>query len=199
MLVSADEVARSLRGTAALLNRRAEGLDSFDMSEKGFWHSFGAIWLSLPAFVVGLAFERYRLGLLQPGASILDASWLTLVAGGGYVASFLALPATMIVIARRLDLGERYVPFVVVINWALAVALTIISVPAALLVIGWATPSPPTLYAAPAGVILLRLLWFATKASLGVSGGLAAGIVVLALALKTLIASTGGALAGSSV
>src|SRR3954453_2801168 len=197
MLVSADEVARSLRGTAALLNRRAEGLNSFDMSEKGFWHSFGAIWLSLPAFVVGLAFERYRLSL--PGASILDASWLTLVAGAGYVTSFLALPAAMIVIARRLGLGERYVPFVVVINWALAVALTIISVPAALLVIGWATPSLATLYAAPAGVILLRLLWFATKASLGVSGGLAAGIGVLALALKTLIASTGGALAGSSV
>ena len=130
------------------------------------------------------------------GASILDASWLTLVAAAGYVASFLALPATMIVIARRLGLGERYVPFVVVINWVLAVALTIISVPAALLVIGWATPSLAMLYTVAAGVIVLRLLWFATKASLGVSGGLAAGIVVLALTLNVLIAGTVDALAG---
>jgi hypothetical protein len=39
-------------------------------------------------------------------------------------------------------------------------------------------------------------LWFATKASLGVSGGLAAGIVVLALTLNVLIAGTVDALAG---
>ena len=31
-----------------LLNRRAEGLRAFDMSERGFWRSFAAIWLTLP-------------------------------------------------------------------------------------------------------------------------------------------------------
>ena len=196
MIVTADEVARSLRGTMALLNRQAEGLKLFDISERGFWRSFGALCISLPAFIVGLAFERHRLGLLEPGAPILDASWLALVVGAGYVGSFLALPAVMIVVVRRLDLGERYVPFVVVINWAFAVALMIISVPAALFVLGWATPSLAVLYTIAASVIVARLLWFATKASLGVSGGLAAGIVVLALGLNILIAGTVDALAG---
>lgn len=197
MIVPADEVAHSLRGTFALLNRRAEGLRSFDMSERGFWHSFGAIWLSVPAFVVGLAFERHRLGLLQPGASIFDASWLTLVVGAGYVASFLSLPAAMILLAPRLGLADRTVPFVIVINWAFAVAMTIISVPAALLLVGWATPSLAVLYAVGFSAIVWRLLWFATKASLGVSGSLAAAIVLLALGLDVLIAQAVDALAGA--
>ena len=71
MIVTADEVNRSFRGTLDLLNSRAEGLQSFDMSERGFWHSFAAIWLTLPAYVVSLAFERLRLGLLQPDRSAL--------------------------------------------------------------------------------------------------------------------------------
>ncbi|HEX8168000.1 MAG TPA: hypothetical protein VF601_19705 [Beijerinckiaceae bacterium] len=196
MIVTAEDVVRSLRGTAALLNRRSEGLKSFDMTEKGFWHSFGAIWLALPAFVVVLAFERHRLGLLGPGAAILDASWVTAVVAAGYVASFLVLPVGMIGIARRLGLGPRYVPFVIVTNWSLAVGLTFLSVPAALLLVGWATPSLAVLYALAFGAIAVHLLWFGTKAALGVSGGLAAAIVVLALALDVLIAGTVDSLAG---
>ena len=196
MIVTADDVVRSLRGTVALLNRRPDGLKSFDMTEKGFWHSFGAIWLALPAFVVVLAFERHRLGLLGPDATILDASWITAVVATGYVACFLVLPLGMIGVARRLDLGSRYVPFVIVTNWALAVGLTILSVPAALLLLGWATPSLAVLYVLAFGAIVVRLLWLATKATLGVSGGLAAMIVVMALAFDLLIAGTVDSLAG---
>ena len=196
MIVTADDVVRSLRGTVALLNRRPDGLKSFDMTEKGFWHSFGAIWLALPAFVVVLAFERHRLGLLGPGAAVLDASPVTLAVAAGYIATFLVLPLGMIGIARRLGLGPRYVPFVIVTNWALAVGLTILSVPAALLLLGWATPSLAILYALAFGTIVVRLLWFATKAALGVSGGLAAVIVTLALALDLLIVGTVDSLAG---
>ena len=76
MIVTADDVTRSLRGTAALLNRRPDGLRSFDFSEAGFWHSFGAIVLTLPAFVVTLALERRRLGLALPGRSLVDDNGL---------------------------------------------------------------------------------------------------------------------------
>jgi len=196
MIVTADDVTRSLRGTMALLNRRPEGVDAFDLTEKGFWHSFGAIWLALPAFVVGLAFERHRLGLLEPGASLFDAGSVTVVFAVGYLATFLALPLSMIAVVRRLDLGRRYVPFVIVTNWALAVGLTILSVPAALLLLGWATPSLAVLYAIAFGAIVVRLFWFAIKTTLQVSGGLAAAIVVMALALDMLIAGTVDSLAG---
>ena len=190
MRVWADEVRRSLGGTLALVNRRAEGLKAFDLSEHGFWRSFAAIGLTLPAFVVALAFERSRLGLLQPGEALVDASRLTLVVAAGHMASFLALPLVMIGVARRLGLGHGYVPFVVVTNWVLALGLTLLSVPAILLLIGWATPAHAVLFALGFGVIVLRTQWFAAKVTLGVSGRFAAAIVLLGMTLDLLIAGT---------
>ena len=194
MMVTADEVVRSLRGTVELLNRRAEGLKAFDMSEQGFWHSFAVIWLTLPAFVVALALERHRLGLLQPGESVVEIDWLTFVVAAGHVASFLTLPLGMIVVTRRLGLGERYVPFVVVTNWVLAVGVTTLSFPAAMMLLGLATPSLALLFTFAFSVILFRIHWFATKATLGVSGALAAVIVLFGLALNLAVAGTVDAL-----
>jgi hypothetical protein len=188
MLVTADEVVRSLRGTMRLLNRRMDGLNAFDMSERGFWHSFAAIWLTLPAFIVALALERQRLGRLGSGSPLLEIDWLTFVVAFGHVATFLALPLGMIAVTRRLGLGERYVPFVVVTNWILALALTALSLPAALLLLGWARPSHAVLFTLAFGVVIFRLQWFATKATLGVSGSLAAVIVLYGVALDLAIA-----------
>jgi hypothetical protein len=184
MIVTADEVTRSLRGTAALLNRRAEGLRAFDFSEAGFWHSFGAILLTLPAYVVTLALERRRLGLALPGRSLLDDGGLAALVAMAHLASFIALPLAMIAIARQLELRDRYVPFVIVTNWVSVVALTVLSVPAVLLLLGLATPGLSVLFTLGFGVILLRLQWFATKVALGVSNGLAAAIVVIGIGLN---------------
>src|SRR4051794_20675243 len=195
MMVSAEEGVRSLRGTLALLNRRAEGLKSFDLSERGFWRSFGAIWLTLPAFAVCLSFERYRLGIAGAGALLDDPTLLALV-GAGFVAAFLALPLAMIWLARRLGVSAGYAPFVIVSNWIVAVALTVLALPQALLMLGWATPALAVLYTIAFAVIVLRLEWFAAKATLGVSGRVAGAIVLVAIALHLTIAGTVGALAG---
>src|SRR5215217_4392192 len=98
MIVTADEVGRSLKGAVDLLNRRVEGLNAFNMSEQGFRRSFAAIWLTLPAYVVSLAFERLRLGL-APDGNLLDHAGLDLLVAAGHVASFVALPLAMVVIA----------------------------------------------------------------------------------------------------
>lgn len=187
MILTADEVSRSVRGTLDLLNRRAEGLRAFDMSEAGFWRSFGAIWLTLPVFVVELALERQRLGPLGPAAALLDMSRVTLAVAAGHVASFVALPLAMIWISRKLGLGRVYAPFVVVTNWIGAAGATLLSVPAILLLVGWATPSLAALFTFGFAVIVLRVQWFATKTTLGVSGGLAAAIVTLGVLLDALI------------
>ena len=46
------------------------------MSERGFWHSFAAILLTLPAYVVSLALERARFGVRFPaeGSSAICGS-----------------------------------------------------------------------------------------------------------------------------
>lgn len=187
MIVTAEEVGRSLRGTVALLNRRVDGLRAFDMSERGFWGSFGAILLTLPAFVVWLALERARTGHLGDGTPLIDLSWSTFVVLMGHVATFAALPLAMIVVVRRLGLGSRYVPFVIVTNWILVLKAAVLSVPWMLLLLGWATPDLATFFAIAFAIVILRVHWFATKLTLEVSGGLAAAVVALGILLNLLI------------
>jgi hypothetical protein len=196
MIVTADEVNRSFRGTLDFLNRRAEGLRAFDLNERGFWRSFAAIWLTLPAYVVSLAFERLRLGLLAPDKPLLSSVWLDLAVAFGHVASFLVLPLAMIVVTRRLNLTDRFVPFVIVTNWVSVIGLLLLSLPAVLLLAGWATPALATLFTLAFAIIVLRVQWFATMVTLGVSGGFALGVVGLGLVLNGLVGTLMRALTG---
>jgi hypothetical protein len=194
MIVTAEEVNRSLRGAVDLLNRRVEGLRAFDMSEAGFWRSFTAIWLTLPAYVVSLAFERRRLGLAGPG--LLDHVGLDLVVALGHVASFVALPLAMIVVARRLGLTRAYAPFVIVTNWINVGGLLVLSLPATLMLLGLAPPSLASLFALAFAIVVLRVQWFAAKATLSVSGSLAAAIVGLGILLNAGIGAAMHAVTG---
>lgn len=196
MIVTADEVNRSLKGSLDLLYSRSEGLKAFDMSERGFWRSFTAIGLALPAYIVSVALERLRLGVLQPDDPLLGSLSLDAVLAVGYLAGFLALPLAMIGIVRRLGLTDRYVPFVTVMNWISVIGLLTLSVPALLLLIGWATPALANLFAVAFAVLLLRMQWFATKATLGISGILAFGIVLLGLGLHVAVCLATHALVG---
>jgi len=193
MIVTADEVNRSFKGTLDLLNSRTEGLKAFDMSEHGFWRSFAAIWLTLPAYIVSVAFERLRLGMAQPNHSILDDLWLDFVVALGHVTSFVALPVAMIWVARAFRLTGGYVPFVIVTNWITVIGQLALAVPAMLLLLGWATPALASIFSLAFAVIILRLQWFGTKASLGLSSLPAFGIVLLGILLNSLI---GGAVRG---
>ncbi|MBA1158619.1 hypothetical protein [Microvirga mediterraneensis] len=187
MIVTAEEVNRSFRGTLDLLNSRSEGLKSFDMSERGFWRSFMAIWLTLPAYVVSLAFERLRLGLLQPDRPLLDSFWIDVVVALGHVAGFIALPLAMIWVARWFRLEKAYVPFVIVTNWISVIGMLLLSVPAMLMLLGWAPPGLASLFALAFAVIIVRMQWFATKETLKIASLPALGIVVLGILLNSVI------------
>jgi hypothetical protein len=187
VIVTADEVNRSFKGTVDLLNSRVEGLKAFDMSERGFWRSFMAIWLTLPAYIVSLAFERLRLGMLQPDRVLLDNVWVDLVVALGHLANFVTLPVAMIFVARRFRLTERYAPFVIVTNWITVIGLLVLSVPAMLVLLGWAPPPLASMFSLAFAIIILRLQWFATKATLSVGGLAAMGIVMLGIVLNSFV------------
>ncbi|MFE1601256.1 hypothetical protein [Methylobacterium sp. ID0610] len=179
MLVSADDITRSLRGTAGLLNHKPGALRCFDCSERGFWRSFGAIVLAAPAAVTALALERGPAAL--DGAPLLRADHVTLAVLGGVLACFLAVPVAMIGIARRLRLTAFYVPFVVVTNWILVVAFLALSVPGLLLALDLSTPGLAVLQAGAFTVVVLRVHATAVRETLGLSGP-AAALTTLACA-----------------
>jgi hypothetical protein len=189
MIVTAAEVNRSFKGTLELLHNRVEGLQAFDMSERGFWHSFEAILLTIPAYVVSLALERVRFGVRLPDNALFGSIWFDLMIALGHVTSFIALPIAMIWLSRALGLTSKYVPFVIVMNWISVAGMLIMSVPALLLLIGWAPPTLAGLFTLAFFVIVFRAQWFAAKVTLGVPSMLALAIVSLGLVLNVFIAA----------
>lgn len=182
-MLTADDVGRSLRGSAAFLNRRADGLDAFEISQAAFWRSFSAIVLTLPAYIVSLALAREALGLLGPGRTLFDDVALALVIGLGHLASFLALPLAMAFVIHRSELGPRYVPFVIVTNWVQAYASLALAIPGLLLLLGLETPQLTALFTLAVLAIALHTQWFATQAALGMSPQVTTAVTGLGLLL----------------
>ncbi|MGF3022187.1 hypothetical protein ACQVP2_05075 [Methylobacterium aquaticum] len=183
MFVSADEVTRSLRGTAGLIGRRPDALRHFDVSERGFWRSFGAIWLTAPAVTVALFLER------GAGAAPFQLDHITASVVAGLLAGFLAVPLAMIAVLRRLGRTRAYVPFVVVTNWCLAAGLLALTLPGCLLLLGLATPDLAALEASAFLVVVLWLHARAARAILGLPGPVA---VMVTLACFALVAGLAG-------
>ncbi|KMO18974.1 hypothetical protein [Methylobacterium indicum] len=177
MFLSADDVARSLRGTAGLMGRRPDALRHFDMSERGFWRSFGAVWLTAPALTVALALER------GTGTALFRLDHVTLAAIAGIAAGFLAVPLAMIAVLRRLGRTRVYVPFVVVTNWCLAAGLVVLTLPGSLLLLGLATPGLAELYAAAFVMVALWLHGRAARAILDLPGPAAALVTLVCFGL----------------
>ena len=189
MIVTADEVNRSFRGTLDLLNSRAEGLKSFDMSERGFWRSFTALWLTLPAYVVSLAFERLRPrpspARPLPARQCLgrhrrrfrSRGRLRRVAGGDDLDRAVVSAGEGLCALRHrdeLDLGDRHAG-------ALGARHA--------LLVGWAPPGLASLFSLAFAIIVVRLQWFATKSTLGLASLPALGIVVFGILLNAVVAS----------
>ncbi|MEX0407614.1 transporter [Aquibium sp. LZ166] len=127
---SVDEIITSLSGAWRMMNGRTEGLRMLDLSADGFWTSFFAIVIALPALFLGwvsvandiVAFDPEgagRLSLILRLALVDLAAWLLPLVG-------LAL------IARHVGIGDRYVHYVVASNWATAIIVWIMLPPALL-------------------------------------------------------------------
>jgi hypothetical protein len=196
MILDADEVVRSLRGTTALIQRRPEGIRDFDMSQRGFLRSFSAILLTLPAFVVLTQSMAHRAGV-DPQAVPFADPLLALPVAIAHVGMFLAAALMMIPVARRLGLTDRYVPFVVAANWAAAVKLTLYALPQLLLVIDWATPGLASLFTTAFAIIALNLLFVIARVTLQVGPWLAlciaGGLMILDAAIAKALALAVGA------
>jgi hypothetical protein len=72
----------------------------------------------------------------------------------------------------------------------------VLSLPAALLLLGLATAPLARLFTLAFAIVILRLQWFATKVTLNVSGSLAAAVVGLGILLDAGIGAALHALTG---
>ena len=65
--------------------------------------------------------------------------------------------------------------------------MLVLSVPAMLMLLGWAPPGLASLFSLAFAVIIVRLQWFATKETLGLASLPALGIVVLGIVLNSAV------------
>ena len=180
MGLAAENVLRSLRGSWRLMSEGAEALPELDLSRDGFWRSFIAFALMLPATVAMLAAVRLGFGLSN-AAGLFAAPGLAAAVAGALLLTILVVPAFLIALKPELAREARFTSFVIAWNWAGIVSASLMAVPAAVFEVGWSTPTLALVQSAFFAAIVLRLRYCVARAAFGPEGP--------AIALPLIIAS----------
>jgi hypothetical protein len=130
---SAEEIHQYLHGAWRMMLGKADGLRELDLSVDGFWNSFFAVVVALPALIVNWVTIADGYGDVATDFDDRFAIFIRL-AVIDLVAWLLPL-AGLAAIVRRFNLADRYVHYVVASNWATAIVAWLMVPPAALLLI----------------------------------------------------------------
>ena len=124
----AEEIQRRLAGAWRMMNGKEDGLRLLDLSADGFWNSFFAIVVALPALVVGWVTIAGELQAhsAEFGNRTFTLMRLALVDLGTWI-----LPLCLLALAARpAGIAGRFVHYVVASNWATAIFAWIMLPPA---------------------------------------------------------------------
>jgi hypothetical protein len=170
---------------------KADGLRLLDVSADGFWNSFFAIVVAVPAMVVD--WVGITNVVVDPDASGERVETLLSLAAVD-IASWIVPIIAFAIVAPRVGLGGRFVHFVVASNWGNAVVAWVL-LPAALvrLFLSLNDDTSKTVTLALYAVAAV-LTWRLTNAALGKGAavatavfiGMFAAMLVVQIALQTL-------------
>jgi hypothetical protein len=180
-----EDAAKSLKGAIDLMQRRAEGMANFNFTQTGLKRSFAAIPLAIPAFIALVAAHRAQEGLLTPGASLFADSGPVWRAAVEFACIWVAPLLVAFWVASLLNLRQRFAALVVAMNWTGVIAAAFLALPALLYALGFARESHAFVFGLAFLALVLHLQWFTAKHALGVSGGVAAIIVIGQLGLAS--------------
>jgi hypothetical protein len=128
-MLSADEIQTSLVGAWRLMMGKPDGFRLLDLSAEGFWNSFQAMLVAVPALILGWIGAANAIG--GPAAATGRFSTvvkLGLVDLGSWVLPLVALA----LVAQHAGIANRFVHYVVASNWASAIIAWLL-LPSALL------------------------------------------------------------------
>jgi hypothetical protein len=115
-----DEVARSLTGAWRVLLDKPDAAQFFDLSFDGFWRSFRAFVLMIPAY--GLAAATEYLGLTGSPSADVSGSAFVLAKAIASLLDWITFPILLALVAEQLGIARRYTSFIVVRNWGAVLA-----------------------------------------------------------------------------
>ena len=109
---SGENIQRNMTGAWQLLLGRPDGLRLLDISADGFWNSFFAMVVAVPALAVGWVAMANDAAAREMGSRLSILGRLALIDGLTWVLPLVALA----LIARLAGIADRYVPYVVASN-----------------------------------------------------------------------------------
>ncbi|MCT7373885.1 transporter [Chelativorans salis] len=181
---SGQEIQQYLTGILRVMMGRSDGLKLLDFSADGFWNSFFAIVIALPALVVGwVGIANDMAGLMTFGTrfSLLVRLFFTDI--GAWI-----LPLVMLAVAARpAGIADRFVHYVVVTNWANALFAWLLLPPALLRLFLPGAEDLTVLVSLALFLFTLVLSWRLTVAAIG--KGPAIGSAVFFAMLVTSVAA----------
>ncbi|MCB1490134.1 MAG: hypothetical protein KDJ88_22075 [Bauldia sp.] len=187
-MLDRDEIVRSLTGAWYLFFDRPDAMRYFDLSVEGFWRSFRAILLLLPAYVLSTLAERVITLANTPVGGEQDAAFFFLDSVVGLGLDWIALPILLALAARPLGIQRTYAAFIVARNWASVIALVPYGFIGLLVIAGIVDMEMANILMFVALVVVLRYNFLVARRALDVGIGFAIGIVILDLAVSLTIA-----------
>ncbi|MBL8577976.1 MAG: transporter [Mesorhizobium sp.] len=171
---SGEQIQQYLTGAWRMMLGKADGLKLLDLSADGFWNSFYAMLIALPALVVGWVGFANDLSALGDGfdgrlSIVLRLATIDLAA---WVAPLLVLAA----VARSAGIADRFVHLVVASNWASAVIAWIMLPPALIGLVMPAVRPLEDMLSLVFFVAAMVLTWRMTNAALGKGAGVASAV-----------------------
>lgn len=170
-----------------------DGLRVMDLTVDGFWNSFFAIIVALPALALSWIMAAARLSEYDsnPAERTSLVVRFAIVDLGSWILPLVALA----LVARRAKIADRFVHYVVATNWASVVIIWIMLVPQILHLIWPDAADAVTLAALVLFILTLFLLWRVTNIAIGkgpamgvaVFSGMFAGSLVVLFILQPLL------------
>jgi hypothetical protein len=180
-MITPGEVSRSIFGAWLLARFNASGITLFENTVEGFWRSFWAAAIVLPAYAI-LVTLRYS------GATIgVGAGTTFFVHSIAYVVDWMAFPFVMFYVAQMFDRGQWYCRYIAAHNWGTLLQITV------MLIVSLVTAGgliPPALgYWATAIVLVFILAYkgFIAHVALQATWGGAAAIVFMDFCLSLML------------
>lgn len=169
-----EDIQRHLLGAWRMMTGKRDGLRLLDISVDGFWNSFFAIVVALPALLVGWAPMAVELAGpdMRFAGRVLLMVRLAVVDVGAWVLPIAALAA----VAGYAGIRDRFVHYVVASNWGSALFAWFM-LPASLLrLVAPGAGDFATLISLAIFIVTLVLSWRLTDAAIDRGPGIATGV-----------------------
>lgn len=170
------EIARYLQGAWELARGDARGIGKLDLSLEGFWGSFAAAVVAAPAYVLVLLEQYAYVGWPRNVGGTIVAEAVA------YACGWIVFPLAAILLVRLLDLGHRYVPLIVAMNWSSVLQITLYAL---VVLVSYVLPRElRTLLLFSTTIAVLVYQWFVVRSALQTTSGIAFGLVVIDVLLS---------------